>query len=109
MTEVAQVVSAFFGPDNDLDQDHPAVAEWVDQVRAGWPDFPLILPRTGGSIVGGDVRWYVMTASEGQARRIQEELTAWIGPTFSPDWSDRPARLDIRDPIEAAVLAFNDG
>src|SRR5436305_270281 len=98
MTSVAELLGAFFGPGNDLDETHPAVAGWLDQVTTAWPDFPLILPRRGGKVSSDDVRWYAMTASSRQARRVQEELTAWIGPTYGSQWTGRPAALDRNDP-----------
>lgn len=103
MTAAVDVVDAFFGGGNDLDPAHPAVAEWIETASRGWPLFPLVLPRVLPTQGSGSVKWYVITASPRQARRVRDEFTAWIGPTYSASWTGQPLELDTRDPIEHAL------
>lgn len=109
MSRSAQALEGFFGHGNGLAADHPAVTGWVTRVCELWPEFPLILPRTAGPLAQGATRWYVATTSERQARRIGEELTATVGPTYATGWRGRAIALDPADPVEAALLALTDG
>lgn len=109
MTDVGEFVEAFFDEGNSLDHRDPNVANWIETITPIWPTFPLVLPRMGGGYAPGAVRWYIITSSHRQARRVREELRAWIGPTYSAPWSDAPIVLNVDDPVEAAIERFNGG
>lgn len=52
--------------------------------------------------------WYGIAFSEQQFRGLQEELTAFIGPTWSTFRGQR-ATLDLSNPVEAAVQELTQG
>ena len=109
MSDVVDILDAFFGDGNELDPAHPSVAEWIDTVRRGWPLFPLVLPRVTAGRADGTVRWYIITTSTRQARRVRDEFTAWIGPTYSSSWTGQAIELDQSDPIEQSLAGLSIG
>jgi hypothetical protein len=109
MNDVDAFLDAFFGSGNRLERRHASVADWIDTVVDGWPQFPLVLPRVRPGAPAGNVRWYVVSESARQSRRVRDELTAWVGPTFSAGWTGRPVVLNPTDPVDAAVQTFAGG
>lgn len=108
-----QFLQTFFGPGNRLRwepmQAHPEstnarrLKPFIDAVRTDWDC--LILPRVWAD---NRIAWYAMAPSPRQARVLQEELLAFVGPSFT-GFCGQPAHLDPHDPIEAAILAFSCG
>lgn len=108
-----QFLKTFFGPGNRIRweqvQTHSEssnakrVRPFIEALRPDWDC--LILPRVWAD---NRVTWYAMAPSPRQVRVLQEELVAFVGPSFT-GFSGQPALLDAHDPIEAAILAFSGG
>jgi hypothetical protein len=54
------------------------------------------------------VDWYGIAFDDREIRTLGEELTAFVGPSYSNFRGER-ARLDPADPVEAAVLGMTQG
>lgn len=80
---------------------------WLEQVLP-WVAFfdgslgrsPIVLPVFGPD---GPCQWYGMASDEAVANSLAQELTAFIGPSFS-NFRGQPFRLDPDDGIEKALL-----
>ncbi|WP_432571577.1 protein DpdD [Kineococcus sp. SYSU DK005] len=107
MSTGAALLSTWFGPGNDFS----LPAEWRSDPR--WarmmpflndceavPERPLFLPRRGGARSAV----YAVAFNAAQGRRLQEAITAFVGPSYS-DFTPLPARLDRTDALESALLA----
>jgi hypothetical protein len=75
---------------------------------------PLRLPEPQGTLLpcqretGGSVDWYAVAFDDRELRTLGEELTAFVGPSYSRFRGER-ARLDVSDPVENAVLSMSQG
>lgn len=105
-----EFLSHFFGPGNTLRWDAycseamstssrellaPLVADYLDDSVA------VLLPRVRESNPP-TVEWYALARNSRQSRSLKEQLSAFIGPTFT-DFTGQYASLDGTDPIERAV------
>ena len=99
----------FFGDGNLLNlseietANHPTniLEPWLKRLETG---LPTVLPckRQQGT------EWYGIAQSERQLRSLGEQLTAFVGPTWSTFRGQR-ASLDLTDPVEAVINAFTEG
>ncbi len=94
------LAAAFFGPGNGFSwngPDQPRLRAWVEDLRD--PARPIFLPRL---LNDGRVRWYAVARTSRQARDLQEQLLAFLGPTYT-DFNGLPVELDEADPVEAVL------
>src|SRR5438270_508982 len=105
-------LDAFFAAPNlivrdDIRPGHSAqkLLPWIVLAKSNNP--VTCLPRRSAE-QGDWVDWYGIARDESALRRLGEELTAFVGPTWSTFRGQR-ARLDASDPIERAVLEFTRG
>lgn len=111
MTEKGQAVQefleVFFGEGNqvpsevlDSSSSDPATVELQPFLRLARVDWErLILPR----ITTEGLSWYALAKNSRAARVLQEELLAFVGPSYT-DFRGQRATLDPLDRIEAAIL-----
>jgi len=107
--EVIQFLELFFGEGNKLDWIQIETVDgkqgrlfpWAERLAKG---LPTVLPR----VVGTETYWYGLANSERQLRSWREELTAFIGFTWSTFRGQR-ATLDLSDPVEAAIQDLTRG
>ena len=106
----------FFGEYNQLklgqiergEQAAGLILPWIDRLRRTNP-LPTILPRKFEDARGiTRYNWYAVAATERDLRDLSEDLTAFIGPTWSTFRGER-ASLDTADPTELAVQEFTNG
>ncbi len=98
-------LSRFFGPPNQINEEKdPRLTPWIDRLRRAEP-LPSVLPCFRGGQV---VDWYGVAFDDRQWRSLGEDLTAFVGPTFTTFRGQRAA-LDDSDPIDAAVSALTGG
>ena len=109
MSAIDGFVAGFFGEGNHLEKEDLHVVPLVESARNDWPRVPLALPRTGDARAGASVRWYVVSPNASEDARVAEEITAWIGPTYSGSWKGQPTALDAADPIDRAVMDLDAG
>jgi hypothetical protein len=75
---------------------------------------PLRLPEPQATLLpcqretGGPVDWYAVAFNDQELRTLGEQLTAFVGPSYSHFRGER-ARLDVSDPVENAVLGMSRG
>lgn len=104
-------LSRFFGPGNALrwdaycSQSMPEITRqrltpFLDDVRLSRP--VLLLPHVTESSPAATT-WYALAIDARYARSIREQLTAFVGPTYT-DFTGQQASLDKRLPVEAALL-----
>lgn len=74
----------------------PWIAAFVGS--EGWS--PIVLPVFGPD---GPCEWYGMASNEAGANVLAQELTAFIGPSFS-DFRGQPLRPNLDDGIEKALV-----
>jgi hypothetical protein len=102
-------VDRFFGPANEiklisLTPDLRAWLQlWIDDLESPF-DRAVVLP----SRRDGQTRWYALAFSDRQLRSLRDDLSAFVGPSYS-DFTGQLAQLDPADPIEKAVLELTDG
>lgn len=110
--ELQDFLTTFFGEDNKfkLDKvlsessDHAGkIRPWIEPLLEESPA-PTVLPRW----INKDVVWYAIAFNDHQYKRLAEELTAFIGPSYST-FHGRQARLIPSDPIDAAVYRLTGG
>lgn len=111
MTPTAQArdlggfLARFFGPPNQINEGKdPRLTPWIDRLRGTEP-LPSVLPCFRGGQV---VDWYGLAFDERQWRSLGEDLTAFVGPTFTTFRGQR-AVLDDAETIDAAVYAITGG
>lgn len=103
--EIREFLEQFFGEGNRLTleraQANPFLQPWIARLEKG---LPSILPcaREAGT------DWYGIAFTEQQFRGLREEITAFIGPTWSTFRGQR-ASLELSDPVEAAVQEITQG
>ena len=75
------------------------VGQWLELLRVGQPNTPLVLPFVRNNKVSG---WYAATNGPSGRAELGVDLTAWLGPT----WLNRLDTLskESLDPM-AAILA----
>ena len=111
MTEPNSFLRQFFGAGNRFDYDavqeqdgetYRAIRRWTRALVK--QEQPTVLPRWTDE----GVRWYGLARTEQQAQHLVEEVSAFIGPSYSTFDGGR-ATLDPNDPVERAVEAFTGG
>lgn len=99
---MSDLVSAFFGPGNQLAlgmipaQSLIQVNEWIRLLES--PDRTSFLPRE----FEGQLFWYVFTPNDRRANEILDLLSAWIGPTYS-DISANRGRINLADAFDSKI------
>jgi hypothetical protein len=99
----------FFGPGNRLRWDaiqagtlprdlKERLGPFLDDLRRNTD--VNILPRVHDD---GRVQWYALCSSARVARRVRDELRAFLGPSYS-DFEGQPTHLNRKDTVEEAVL-----
>lgn len=112
--EVEAFLTAFFPEDTPLPWSQIAAGHLPQNTAAAlmpWleglarePQGISVLPRPGAA----GTTWYGVAHSFAQAERLQEDLLAFVGPTYS-DFTGARAALDLGDPVEAALARFTGG
>jgi hypothetical protein len=103
--DVGGFLARFFAPPNQINEGKdPRLTPWIDRLRRAEP-LPSVLPCFRGGQV---VDWYGVAFNERQWRSLGEDLTAFVGPTFTTFRGQR-ADLDGSEPIDAAVYEVTDG
>ncbi|MCY6493407.1 protein DpdD [Leptolyngbya sp. GGD] len=108
--ETREFLERFFGNGNRFElkqierQQGIATAFLVPWIMRLNDRLPTVLPYIGEA----DTNWYGLAFSEPQLRGLREDLTAFIGPTWSTFRGQR-TRLNLSDPIEAAVFDITQG
>jgi hypothetical protein len=108
-SEVIQFLEIFFGESNQLDWTQIETVEgqqgrlypWAERLAKG---LPTVLPH----VQGNETYWYGLANSERQLRGWREELTAFVGFTWSTFRGQR-AILDLSDPVEEAIQSLTKG
>lgn len=112
--DVYPFLTRFFGEGNQLDLEKiegdvdnaGLLLPWVRRLTVSDP-LPTVLPRRDVANPSNIV-WYGIARSDQQLRSLGEELTAFVGPTWSTFRGQR-ASLDLTDPVELAVHEFTRG
>jgi len=103
--EVREFLEQFFGNSNRLTlekaQKNTFLQPWIDRLEKG---LPAVLPCAQAT----ETDWYGLAFSEQQFRGLREELTAFVGPTWSTFRGQRAA-LNLSEPVEAAVQELTQG
>jgi hypothetical protein len=105
----------FFGPGNEvrleaisdgsIGADFVAwLQPWINDLQAT-PPRPVVLPRRR---TDRRLEWYGLAFSQRQARSLRDDLTAFVGPSYS-NFSGQQAQLDPADPVDRAVLELTGG
>ncbi len=110
--DVRHFLEQFFGTGNKFDLEkiergegqQAKIRPWVERLTQTEP-LPTILPCWRDRDI---VDWYGIALSERQLRSLSEALMAFVGPTYSTFRGQR-AKLNLQDPVEAAVYAFTKG
>lgn len=99
---VQEFLASFFGPGNGLrlEQFGRKTLSFLKPWLRALDDqrHPVLLPRVDTK---RETTWYAIAFSERRARELKEELTAFVGPTYS-DFDGRIAELDPEDPTESS-------
>lgn len=100
------VLDAFFQSPNRLSRDDVQVPPAITQAADAFLEDgePVILPRK----TERETVWYGIATSEKSAKRLSEEVRAFIGPSYSTYDGGR-AQLDVSDPLEEALQSLTDG
>jgi hypothetical protein len=103
--EIRGFLEQFFGKGNRLTleyaQKNTFLRPWIARLEKG---LPTVLPCARET----ETDWYGIALSEQQFRGLREELTAFVGPTYSTFRGQRVI-LDSNDPVEAAVQELTQG
>jgi hypothetical protein len=106
---VEEFLLRFFGDGNEISvsvREAPRLATWLDgrlTALRRQPGATHILPRRQA----GRTYWYAIAQSPRELMSFKEALEAFVGSTYAVI-SRRP-RLDMHDPVEAAVAEFSGG
>jgi hypothetical protein len=106
-------LSRFFGPGNKLrwkafcdgsmsEQTRQQLSPFIDDLRQA--DTSVLLPHVSETSPPSTT-WYGLASDARQARALKEQLTAFVGPTWT-DFTGQQALLDDQDPIEATVKQY---
>lgn len=103
--KIREFLEQFFSKGNRLTleraQTNIFLQPWIARLEKG---LPSVLPCARAT--GTD--WYGLAFSEQQFRGLREELTAFVGPTWSTFRGQR-VTIDLNDPVEAAVQELTQG
>lgn len=76
------------------------VLPWIATYSGSEGSSPIVLPVFGPD---GPIQWYAMASNESGANALSQELTAFVGPSFS-DFGGQFLEPDPDDVIEKALL-----
>jgi len=76
------------------------VLPWIAAFSASGGKLPIVLPVFG---TDGPCQWYAMASDENGANALSQELTAFVGPSFS-NFNGQFLEPDPDDAIEKALL-----
>ena len=107
----SQFLSRFFGPGNVLKWDayvagtmaassRDLLAPLIEDYRQG--NVPALLPRVSET-TPPSIQWYAIAHHAREASSLREQLTAFIGPTYT-DFTGQLATLDQTDSVESAII-----
>jgi len=107
--DTRQFLERFFGDANQIklnaiesaDGSARMLQPWIVRLEQG---LPSVLPYKRDQ--GTD--WYGVAQSERQLRSLREDLTAFVGPTWSTFRGQR-VQLNSDNPVEASIHAFTGG
>lgn len=103
--EIRGFLEQFFGASNSLNlkyaEQNDFLKPWIARLEKG---LPTVLPCARQT----ETNWYGITFSEQQFRGLREELTAFVGSTWSTFRGQR-ATLNLSDPVELAVWELTQG
>lgn len=107
--DTRQFLEHFFGDGNQIKLDAIESAGGSARMLQPWlirleQNLPSVLPCKHDR--GTD--WYGVAQSDRELRSLREDLTAFVGPTWSTFRGQR-AQLDLNNPVEASVQAFTGG
>lgn len=106
--DVSGFLERFFSADNKFTLSKPEhlerVQPWVERLRTQPPQRTL-LPHWRQD---GEVEWYGLAFSDAELRILGEEITAFVGPSYS-DFRGLPAVLDENRLLERAVRELTEG
>ncbi|RKH43191.1 hypothetical protein D7Y23_29815 [Corallococcus sp. AB050B] len=106
--DVSEFLENFFGADNKFTLSKPEhlerVQPWVERLRTQPPQRTL-LPHWRQD---GEVEWYGLAFSDAELRILSEEITAFVGPSYS-DFRGLPTVLDENRLLERAVRELTGG
>jgi hypothetical protein len=106
----------FFGEHNELKLEQIESGQGAAGVLLPWikrltliPPLSTVIPHKF-SVAGGDAQynWYGLAQSERELRDLNEDLTAFVGPTWST-FRGEVARLDPANPTDLIVQEFTGG
>lgn len=104
-SKLENLVKVFFGPGNEIKfMDLQKECRFLLEPLYSNDLVSLILPRAKC----GEVLWYALSFSNAQLRKQTEELTAFLGPTYT-DFLGERARMDDLDPIDCEVMETTRG
>jgi hypothetical protein len=75
------------------------VSPWLKKLKSGEYDGPLVLPLYQAD---GQVMWYAMAADDRRFAQLADEITGFVGPSYS-DFRGEWARLSLEDGPESAL------
>ena len=75
------------------------VLPWIAAFSGSGGRFPIVLPVFGSD---GPEQWYAMASDESGANALSQEITAFVGPSFS-DFRGQFLNFDPTDAIEKAL------
>lgn len=75
------------------------VLPWIAAFSGSGGRFPIVLPVFGSD---GPGQWYAMASDESGANALSQEITAFVGPSFS-DFRGQFLKPDLDDDIEKAL------
>jgi hypothetical protein len=103
--ESREFLQQFFGNGNYLTlekvQKNTFLRPWIARLEKG---LTSVLPYASST----GTEWYGLAFSEQQFRGLREELTAFIGPTWSTFRGQR-AVLDLSNPVESVIQELTQG
>jgi hypothetical protein len=103
--EVELFLERFFSPPNRLRRDSdPRLTPWIDRLQGESPAATVLPCWRGGQAVD----WYGLAFDDRQLRALGEDLTAFVGPSYTT-FRGQQAVLDRADPVEAAVANLTGG
>lgn len=83
------------------------VRPWLDSLRRGVKDAPIILPFYRDGMISG---WYATAASEQGEQRLRGLLRAWLGPSYLSGLrsatSSNPSAAAMQSRFSRDVIAF---
>jgi hypothetical protein len=106
----------FFGEHNQVRLDQiergqgptGVLLPWINRLKGGSP-LATVLPHRFEDGTGAPrYNWYAIAPTERELRDLREDLTAFVGPSWSNFRGER-ARLNVADPTEAALQEFTEG